>query len=189
MEETGAHPEFDRRRRRLSESASGQLVKLCSEVATDGEGHMAGAQLTRGNGLAPTRHAQAKMPNPLERVTFVAFQRERGICARTPTFTNRHTMSEATPRQKRTVAALIAKTAQPVTFDEASRLIRELRREQQSFPALVEKIIAADRAGDAERLGRLLSEAKRHMAHGAWLPLLRELGINPRRAQRLMARV
>ena len=96
-------------------------------------------------------------------------------------------MSEATPRQKRTVAALIAKTAQPVTFDEASRLIRDLRREQQSFPALIEKIVAADRAGDAERLGRLLSEAKRRMAHGAWLPLLREVGINPRRAQRAMA--
>ena len=46
------------------ESASDQLVKLCSEVAADGEGHMAGAQPARGDGLAPTRHAPAKMPNP-----------------------------------------------------------------------------------------------------------------------------
>ena len=58
----------------------------------------------------------------------------------------------------------------------------------ESFPALIEKIVAADHAGDAERLGRILANAKRRMAHGAWLKLLRELGIHPRRAQRLMAR-
>ena len=97
-------------------------------------------------------------------------------------------MDEVTARQKRTVAALIARTAEPITFDEASRLIRDLKREAESFPALIEKIVAADHAGDAERLGRLLANAKRRMAHGAWLKLLRELGIHPRRAQRLMAR-
>ena len=93
---------------------------------------------------------------------------------------------EATPRQKRTVAALIAKAAQPVTVDEAGRLIRDLKREAESFPALIGKIMEADRAGDRDRLGRLLTRAKRRVGHGAWLPLLRELGINQRRAQRLM---
>ena len=43
-------------------------------------------------------------------------------------------MSEATPRQRRATAALIAKTAQPVTFDEARRLIGSLKREQAAFP-------------------------------------------------------
>ena len=93
---------------------------------------------------------------------------------------------EATPRQKRTVAALIAKAAQPVTVDEAGRLIRDLKREAESFPALLEQIVEADHAGDADRLGRLLVRAKRRVGHGGWLPLLREIGINPRRAQRLM---
>ena len=93
-----------------------------------------------------------------------------------------------TLRQKQETARLIARTAEPVTFDEASRLIRDLKREQQSFPVLIEKIIAADHGGDAERLGRLLSEAKRQMRHGGWLTTLRELRIHPRRAQRLMAR-
>ena len=97
-------------------------------------------------------------------------------------------MDEATPRQKRTVAALIAKAASPITFDEASRLIRDLRRDQAAFPRLIENVVEADHAGDQERLGRLLADTKRRMAHGAWLPLLRELGIHPRRAQRLMAR-
>ena len=97
-------------------------------------------------------------------------------------------MHEATPRQKRASAALIAKVATPVTFDEASRLIRDLRRNQAAFPRLIENVVEADHAGDQERLGRLLADTKRRMAHGAWLPLLRELGIHPRRAQRLMAR-
>ena len=97
-------------------------------------------------------------------------------------------MNAATVRQKRAVAALIARTAEPVTFAEASRLIRELKREQQSFPALVEKILAADRAGDRDRLGRLLADAKRRVRHGHWLPLLRECGIDPRYAQRLLTR-
>ena len=97
-------------------------------------------------------------------------------------------MDEVTARQKRTVAALIAKAASPVTFDEASRLIRDLKREAESFPALIEKIIEADHAGDVERLGRLLANAKRQVRHGAWLPMLRLLGIHPRRAQRLMER-
>ena len=93
----------------------------------------------------------------------------------------------ATPRQRRAVAALIARTAEPATFDEANRLIRDLKREQQSFPALVEKILAADHAGDADRLGRLLARAKRRVRHGDWLPLLQRLEIHPRRAQRLIA--
>ena len=95
---------------------------------------------------------------------------------------------EATARQKRETARLIARTAEPVSFDEASRLIRNLKREQTLFPALTEKIIEAERAGDHERLGRLLSEAKRQMRHGDWLTTLRGLGVHPRRAQRLMGR-
>ena len=98
-------------------------------------------------------------------------------------------MNAATLRQKRAVAALIARTAEPVTFTEARRLIGSLKREQAAFPVLIERIVAADHAGDAERLGRLLANAKRRMAHGMWLKLLQKLGIHPRRAQRLMAHV
>ena len=95
---------------------------------------------------------------------------------------------EATPRQKRKVARLIARTAEPVTFDEASRLIGGLRREAESFPALIEKIIEANRAGDIERLGRLLTKVKRRVRHGDWLSMLRRLDIHPRRAQRAIAK-
>ena len=97
-------------------------------------------------------------------------------------------MVDATPRQRRTAARLIAKVAEPLTFDEASRMIGGLKREAESFPALIEKIMEADRAGDRDRLGRLLTRAKRRVGHGAWLPLLREVGINQRRAQRAMAK-
>ena len=95
---------------------------------------------------------------------------------------------EATPRQKRTVAALIAKAAEAITFDEASRMIVSLKREEMALPRLIEEIMEADRAGDRDRLGRLLRRAQTRIRHGAWLPTLREIGINPRRAQRLMAR-
>ena len=95
-------------------------------------------------------------------------------------------MDEATSRQKRAVAALIARTAAPITFDEASRVIRDLKREQAAFPILIEKIIEADHAGDHDRLGRLLADAKHRVSFGAWLPMLRDLGIHPRRAQRFM---
>ena len=98
-------------------------------------------------------------------------------------------MQKATARQRHETARLIARTAEPVSFEEAGRLIRDLKREQQSFPALIEKIIAADRAGDHERLGRLLADAKHRMKHGDWLPLLARLGIHPRRAQRSIAHV
>ena len=140
------------------------------------------------DGLAPAG-TLAKSPT-LGGVAFVAPPRERDRHARTPTFTNWHAMDKATSRQKRAVAALIARTAEPITFDEASRAIRDLKRaaEAESFPALIEKIVAADHAGDAERLGRLLSEAKRQMRHGDWLTTLRQLGLHPRRAQRLMGR-
>ena len=94
---------------------------------------------------------------------------------------------EATARQKKASAALIARTAEPITFDEASTLIRDLKREAESFPVLIEKIIEADHAGDVERLGRFLANAKRQVRHGAWLPMLRRLEIHPRRAQRLIA--
>ena len=97
-------------------------------------------------------------------------------------------MNEATPRQKRETARLIARTAEPVSFDEASRLIRELRREQRAFPELVEQIVAAIDAGDDEMLGRLLRRAKRQIAHGGWARFLGKLDVHPRRAQRLMAR-
>ena len=138
------------------------------------------------DGLAPAG-TLAKSPT-LGGVAFVAPPRERDRHARTPTFTNWHAMDEATSRQKLAVAALIARTAEPITFDEASRLIRDLKRETHSFPALIEKIIAADHGEDVERLGRLLSEAKRQMRHGDWLTTLRQLGLHPRRAQRLMTR-
>ena len=95
---------------------------------------------------------------------------------------------EATPRQKRTTARLIAKAAEPITFAEASRLIRGLRREQRAFPELVEQIVAAIDAGDDDMLGRQLSRTKPRVRHGDWLPLLARLGIHPRRAQRLMQR-
>ena len=121
-------------------------------------------------------------------VAFVAPPREKDRCARTRASTNRHDMDEATPRQKRETARLIARTAEPVSFDEARRLIRDLRREQVAFPILIDKIIEAERAGDHERLGRLLADAKHRMKHGDWLPLLRQVGIHTRRAQRLMAR-
>ena len=98
-------------------------------------------------------------------------------------------MNEATPRQKRETARLIARTAEPVSFDEASRLIRKLRREQTSFSTLFEKIIKADHAGDHERLGRLLADAKRRTKHGDWSLTLQELDIHPRRAQRAMAKI
>ena len=95
---------------------------------------------------------------------------------------------EATPRQKRATATLIAKVAKPVTFDEASRMIGDLKREEMALPRLIEAIMEADRAGDRDRLGRLLVRAKRRVGHGGWLPLLCEIGINPRRAQRLMTK-
>ena len=136
------------------------------------------------DGLAPAG-TLAKSPT-LGGVAFVAPPRERDRCARTPTLTNWHAMDEVTPRQKRTVAALIARTARPVTFDEASRLIGDLKREAHSFPEVVAKIIEADHGGDVERLGRLLADTKRRMKHGDWLVTLRQLGIHPRRAQRLM---
>ena len=94
--------------------------------------------------------------------------------------------NEPTARQRQAVANLIVKAAQPVTTDEASRLIRDLRRDQTAFQLLLEKIVEADRADEHDRLGRLLSEAKRRVRYGDWLPLLRQLGINARRAQRLM---
>ena len=96
-------------------------------------------------------------------------------------------MDKATSRQKRAVAALIARTAEPITFDEASRLIRDLRRDQGAFPRLIENVVEADHVGDHDRLGLLLANAKRQVRHGDWLPMLRELGINQRRAQRLIA--
>ena len=67
-------------------------------------------------------------------------------------------------------------------------MIRDLRHEQAAFPILIEKIIEAERAGDHERLGRLLADAKHRMKHGDWLKFLGKLGINARRAQRTMAK-
>ena len=93
----------------------------------------------------------------------------------------------ATTRQKQEIARLIAKVAEPSTFDEASRLIRDLRREDVAWPRLIEEIIEADHAGDHERLGRLLANAKHRVRHGDWLATLRRLGINARRAQRVIA--
>ena len=97
-------------------------------------------------------------------------------------------MSKPTLMQKQTVANLIIEVAQPVTAAEASRVIRDLRREKATFPHLIAKVVEADRAGDHDRFGRLLRELKRRVRHGNWLRTLQQLGINPRRAQRLMAR-
>ena len=82
-------------------------------------------------------------------------------------------MSEATLRQKRTVAVLIAKVATPHTADEASRLIRDLRREQTAFPILLEEIVAAKEAGDRDRLGRLLAELNSPLTKG-WFSRFRD---------------
>ena len=169
--------------RRRSQRPAGEK---CFEVATDGEGPMAGAQPAQA--MAWLRLARWRISPTLGGVAFVAPPREGDRCAALRPSPPGTAMDEATLRQKRAVAALIARTAEPITFDEASRLIRDLKREAHSFPEVVAKIIEADHAGDVERLGRLLANAKRRMAHGAWLPLLRELGIHPRRAQRLMER-
>ena len=168
-------------------SADGQSAK-CSEAASDG-------RATRPLRSPPKRwpgsgwHALAKSPTLGNAVASVAFPRERDRPARTPTFTNWHPMDEATPRQKRTVAALIARTATPVTFDDASRLIRDLRRQEEDLPHLAEEIVAANQAGDRERLGRLLLTLKARVQHGDFARVLAELGIHPRRAQRLMSKV
>ena len=97
-------------------------------------------------------------------------------------------MKPCTDRQRRTVRDLIADTAIPETAEEAGRLIRDLKRETESLPALIEQIVEADEAGDADRLGMLLRRARHRARYGDWLPLLTRLGIHPRRAQRLMAR-
>ena len=95
--------------------------------------------------------------------------------------------AQPTTKQRHCVAAMIAKTAEPVTYEEASRLIRDLKRVEMALPRLLEEIAAADRAGDRDRLGRLLRQAPTRIRHGDWLPTLRKLGIHPWRAQRLIA--
>ena len=97
-------------------------------------------------------------------------------------------MIEASPRQKKYAASLIVRACEPLTADEAGRLIRDLRREETAFPDLLEGIIKADKGNDKERLGHLLASAKRRVKHGDWSPLLDKLGISHRRAQRLMAK-
>ena len=158
----------------------------CFEVVTDGEGPMAGAQPAQA--MTWLRLARWRKAQP-SAVSHLSHRRGKGTGAPalrpSPTGT---AMDEVTARQKRTVAALIARTAAPITFDEARRVIRGLKREQAAFPILIEKIIEAERAGDHERLGRLLVDVKHRVSFGAWLPMLRDLGIHPRRAQRLMAR-
>ena len=74
--------------------------------------------------------------------------------------------AEPTTKQRHYVAAMIAKTAEPITYDEASRLIRDLKRDETRFPDLLEGIITADNGNDKERLGRLLASAKRRVSHG-----------------------
>lgn len=89
----------------------------------------------------------------------------------------------ATVRQREYVSALIIKD---VTADEASRLIGDLRRDRIQTKDLLEAIIDANRLGKSKRLGSLLVELRARTMHGQWLPTLRELQINPRRAQRLV---
>ena len=89
----------------------------------------------------------------------------------------------ATKAQREYLAALIVESA---TADEASRLIRDLKRERAKTKDLLARITEAERSGDRVRLGRLLVELKSRTAHGRWLGLLEGLGISPRRAQRAM---
>ena len=95
---------------------------------------------------------------------------------------------EATAKQKRKVKALIAEVAVPETFDEASRLIAGLRREHSPLPPQedIAAIHVAFEEGDKSDLARALRRAKARTRHGYWLPLLGELGISPRHAQRIM---
>ena len=96
---------------------------------------------------------------------------------------------QATTRQKRTVKALIAEVAVPETFEEASRLIVGLRRQQSLLPPqdVIDVVHAAREEGDKAALGQALRQAKRQTRHGHWLSLLAELGIPPRQAQRIMS--
>ena len=89
----------------------------------------------------------------------------------------------ATKAQREYLAALIVESA---TADEASRLIRDLKRERAKTKDLLARITEAERSGDGVRLGGLLNELKSRTAHGQWLGLLEGLGISPRRAQRAM---
>ena len=97
-------------------------------------------------------------------------------------------MNEATPRQKRAVAAEIANLCTPMSFDEASRLLSDLRQTRDATGVLIQNIVSAIDAGDDEMLGRLLRRAKPQIAHGGWAKFLGKLDIHPRRAQRLIAR-
>ena len=89
----------------------------------------------------------------------------------------------ATKRQREYLAGLIVES---VTVEEASRLIRELKRERAKTKDLLARIVEAAATGDTVRLGRALVEAKALTRHGQWLALLKVLGISPRRAQRAM---
>ena len=95
---------------------------------------------------------------------------------------------KATAKQKRKVKALIAGVAVPETVDEASRLIAGLRREHSPLPPqeVIEAIHRALEEGEKSVLARALRRAKTRTRHGCWLPLLNELGISPRQAQRIM---
>ena len=94
-------------------------------------------------------------------------------------------MRNATIQQKKQIAKLATRS---LSFEEAARLIPALKREVSPLPAntTIEEIRQAQESGDNAALGRALRQAKRRTRHGCWLPLLEQLGIHRRRAQRLM---
>ncbi len=90
-------------------------------------------------------------------------------------------------QQKKRVSKLVTG---PLTFDEATRLIPDLKREASPLPSnnLIQEIRHAQETGDDAAFGAALIRAKRRTRHGMWIPLLDKLGIHPRKAQRLIKR-
>ena len=97
-------------------------------------------------------------------------------------------MNEPTLRQKRAVATEIAILCTPMSFDEAGRLLSDLRQTRDATGVLIQNIVAAIENADDDLLGKALIRAKPRIRHGAWLMFLGKLAIHPRRAQRLIAK-
>ena len=102
---------------------------------------------------------------------------------------------DATNRQLKEIARLITiprnKAGNELDFQEASRMIAALRKDQKrrtAVPckAVLEAIIQAQSEYDQEALAIALRAAKAQTKHGYWLSLLKQLEIRPRAAQRLI---
>lgn len=79
-----------------------------------------------------------------------------------------------------------------LSFEEASRLIGDPRRERSPLPSqeVIDRLHRAlDEGDDRAEIGRALLAARKATRHGCWLPLLNSIGINERRARRMMAAV